>query len=81
MRSGQRAPSIEVSLPGRVRVCEPGPVFGRIARKPPGNRPDTAACPTTQKQGVGHEPRDTSIAVVERMYPQEAMVRSISEIP
>jgi hypothetical protein len=47
-------------------------VVGAVARKATGDRPQSTGIELFKQHSVRHQPRDTSIAVDEGVYPEEA---------
>ena len=70
----QMAPSVEIVAAWQVAGGKVAFIGIDIAGEAAGDRPDAARVERFQQRGVRHQPRDTAVAIEERVNPGEAVV-------
>jgi hypothetical protein len=71
----QITPPIEIVPAGPIAVGKMAFVRRDISGETACNRPDATGIQTPEKSRMGYQSCDASIAVEERMYPQQAVMR------
>jgi hypothetical protein len=70
----QRARPVKIVAAWQVAIREQILVLLDISGQPPRNRPNGPGIQYVQKNGVGHQPRHTAVAVEEWMHPEQTVV-------